>query len=143
MVRIPVVEISTIKRVLGNQGINCKKEIEFPGYGLYRYACDFDTKGEQSSGIGVEWFRLKYVDDKDPHLEPTKDYEYVDMESVIVVPRTKEGFCPREKEEKNKIKYMFIHDSPSSCYHHFKGIDVDLEDITQFINNIKNVGNKK
>jgi hypothetical protein len=140
MIRIPELEISAIKRILGEHDIVCKKELEQPGYGIYRYACDFDTKGEQKSSIGVEWLRMKFVDGKDPHLENSKDYEYTYMESVIVVPRTKDGFCPRPKEEKNKIKYRFLHDTPSSCYHHFEGNDIYLEEMTRFIKNIRNIG---
>lgn len=105
MSRIPELEISTIKRTLAKEGIICKKEREMPSYGLHRYACDFDTKGEQKSSIGIEWFRLKLINNPQPHFEPTKDYDYAFMESVLVIPRSKDGFCPKpiSLEKDNKI----------------------------------------
>lgn len=137
MIRIPIEEITKIKKSLENEGFPCKKEIEKPSYGLHRYACDFDTKGEQNSSLSVSWMRNKLVqDDKFPHLVPTHDFEYTYVESMIVVPRKGIG-CPNPIDlSELKIKYLPPHDTLDSCFHHYSGEDISLRDIEKFIKKI-------
>lgn len=137
MIKIPSEEIEKIKSSLKENSIKCTKELESSKYSIHEYTCDFDTKGEQKSSLSTTYFRNKLVDNE---LLNSENFEYVMIESMIVLPRkTKEIVaCPDMINVKDlKIKSLLPHHTTNSCYYHYEGHDTPLSDIVKFIKRIK------